>query len=196
MRALLFLISLAPILGCQSTQHDGHPPHVMKPDEGDRIWIFPESHEHLGSGGELQIYVDSKTHPHASASFAKFTLGVGGALPVHRHEKTEEFAYFLSGEGNAVFVDDHGNESEIPVSGGFVWYNPAGQWHSLRNTGNTPLSLVFATVPNEEMGLLSFFRKIGSTPGKLGTPMTMDQLMQIGADHDMILWSDPEEANE
>lgn len=196
MHVHLFLISLTPILGCQPTQHDGHSPQVMKPDKGDRIWTSLKSHEHRSSGGKLRIYVESKPHPHASASFAKFTLGESGALPVHRHEKTEEFAYSLSGEGNAGFVDDHGNESEIPESGDFVWHNPAGQWHSARNTGNTPLSLVFATVPSKEMGLLSFFRKIGSTSRKLGTQITVDQRMRIGADHVMTLRYDPEEAHE
>ena len=65
---------------------------------------FHESKDELGSGGELQIFIDPETHPEATASFAKYTLGVGGALPVHRHDKTEEFAYILSGEGAAVVV--------------------------------------------------------------------------------------------
>ena len=159
----------------------------MEPHEGDRLWMFPESRENLGSGGELQVFVDSETHPHAAASFARFTLGVGGALPVHRHDKTEEFAYFLSGEGVAVFLDDSGAESEIPVATGYVWYNPPGRWHAVRNTGSTPLSLVFATVPNEKKGLMSFFRRIGSTPGKEGTPISFEELQRIGAEHDMIL---------
>ena len=41
------------------------------------------------SGGKLQIFMDAESHPHASASFAKYELGVGGELPEHKHNKTE-----------------------------------------------------------------------------------------------------------
>jgi mannose-6-phosphate isomerase-like protein (cupin superfamily) len=133
--------------------------------------------------------VDAHTHPHARASFAKFTLGVGGALPVHRHDKTEEFAYFLSGEGAAVAIGEKGEEIEIPVSTGYVWYNPPGAWHAVRNTGSTPLSLVFATVPNEEKGLMSFFRRVCAGPGEAGTPLSPEDFARIGAEHDVILRS-------
>ena len=185
------LLAAVPVLA----QTEPHEPHVMGPDEGDVVWMSPESKDHLGSGGELQIYVDPETHPHATASFAKFTLGVGGSLPVHRHDKTEEFAYFLSGDGVAVFVAEDGQETEKPVGEGYVWYNPAGNWHAVRNTGDTPLVLIFATVPNEKKGLLSFFRKIGVTPGQEGTPMTLDELIEVGAEHDMILWTAPDDGS-
>lgn len=164
MKSSVFTAAVLLMTGCHGASPEAHAPPIMEPHEGDRLWLFPESKDHLGTGGELQIFVDSETHPHATASFAKFTLGVGGVLPVHRHDKTEEFAYFLSGEGVAVLLDDTGAESEIAVATGYVWYNPPGQWHAIRNTGSTPLSLVFATVPNENKGLMSFFRRIGSTP--------------------------------
>ena len=90
----------------------------------------------------------------------------------------------------AVFLDADGVESEVPVATGFVWYNPPGQWHAVRNTGTTPLSLVFATVPNERAGLMSFFRRVGSTPDREGTPISLEELERIGAEHDMILWKD------
>lgn len=187
MRPTILVIAALLSGGCRSTEPEAHAPRILEPHEGDRLWMFPESAEHLGSGGELQVFVDAQTHPHAGASFAKFTLGVGGALPVHRHEGTEEFAYFISGEGVAVLVDENGLESEVPVATGYVWYNPPGQWHAIRNTGSTPLSLVFATVPNEKEGLMSFFRRVGSTPGEEGTPLSLEELRRIGLEHDMIL---------
>ena len=184
-------LALAWPAGCRQPAR-GHEPVILEPDQGERVWMTPDSKDHLGQGGELQIYVDPETHPHAGASFAKFTLGVGGALPVHRHDKTEEFAYFLSGEGVAVFRDADGTETEHRVAPGYVWYNPPGQWHAVRNTGSTPLALVFATVPNEEQGLLSFFRRIGSTPGQEGQPITPEELRRLGAEHDMTLWPEDE----
>ena len=111
---------------------------------------------------------------------------------MHRHDRTEEFAYFLTGEGVAVFMDDDGVRSEHRIAPECVWYNPAGRWHTIRNTGDEPLALVFAIVPNEEMGLLSAFRKIGTTPGQEGAPIPFDELKRIGAQHDLILWEGEE----
>lgn len=159
---------------------------ILKPDEGDVVWFFAKSKDELGAGGELQIYLDHHSHPEAKAAFAKFTLGVGGALPTHKHEKTEEIAYFLSGEGIALYYEN-GEMQEVSVSAGYVWYNPVGGWHSVRNTGSDPLVMVFATIPNEEKGLLAFFRKIGVRPGEEATVLSPEEFGRIAAEHDLIL---------
>lgn len=159
---------------------------ILSPDEADNLWVFAESADSLGSGGEFHIYLDAETHPDARGSFAKFGLGVGGALPAHRHEKTEEISYFLAGEG-VVQVFENGELREIPVRAGHVWYVPPGAWHGLRNTGQEPLELVFATIPNEKEGLLSFFRRIGVAPGEEPTPLPPDEFARIAAEHDLIV---------
>ena len=159
---------------------------IWAPDEGDHLWVFAESKDNLGSGGEFHIYMDSETHPSASASFSRFALGVGGGLPEHRHDKTEEIAYFVSGEGVArIYVD--GEPNDVPVAPGYVWYNPPNVWHSITNTADEPLVLVFATIPNEKKGLLSFFRKISVKPGEEPTTLPPEEFANIATEHDMIL---------
>ena len=158
----------------------------MQPEDGDRLWVFAEAKDELGPGGDFQIYVDPVKFPKALASFAKFGLGVGGALPVHRHDKTEEIAYFISGQG-VLTVYDEGSPKDIPVRPGYVTYTPPGSWHAIRNTGDEPLVLVFAAIPNEKKGLLSFFRRIGVEPGKEATPLSPDDFARIAAEHDLIL---------
>ncbi|MCZ6595585.1 MAG: cupin domain-containing protein [Bacteroidetes bacterium] len=160
--------------------------HIMHPDDGDLYWAFPKTKDTLGSGGELIIYMDSENFPDAGAGFAKYSLGVGGALPAHKHEKTEEIAYIISGEGLAL---NYVNEEliEIPIKAGYVWYNPPAIWHSIKNTGDEPLILVFAVIPNEKKGLLSFFRKIGVEPGKEGTVLSPEEFDILANEHDMIL---------
>lgn len=159
---------------------------VWAAGEGDHFWVFPESKDHLGSGGEFHVYVDPETIPEAKASFSRFALGVDGALPEHRHEMTEEIAYFISGEGVArLYID--GEPRDVPVGPGHVWYNPPGEWHSVVNTGDEPLVLVFATIPNEEKGLLSFFRKISVKPGEEPASLPPDEFARIAAEHDLIL---------
>ena len=159
---------------------------IWAPGEGDHFWVFPESKDHLGPGGEFHVYVDPQTHPDALASFSRFALGVGGSLPEHRHDKTEELAYFISGEGTArLYVD--GEPQDVSVGPGYVWYNPRGVWHSVVNTGDEPLVLVFATIPNEEKGLLSFFRRISVRPGEEPIVLPPEEFGRIAAEHDLIL---------
>ena len=183
-RTIPFALALA-FFGCRAAPHTR--PVILDPHEGDQIWFSPESRDRLGSGGELQIYVDAETFPRARASFAKFNLGAGGELPVHRHDKTEEIAYILGGEGSVVVIDETGARVEVPISAGHVWYNPPGVWHGVKNTGTEPLSMVFATIPNEKEGLLSFFRRIGVAPGSEGTRLTPEEFERIGREHDLIL---------
>lgn len=159
---------------------------VMHPDSGQHVWVFPESKDKLGSGGKLQIYMDAESHPHASASFAKYELGIGGALPEHKHEKTEEIAYFLSGEGIVITYENE-KRIETLVKEGFVWYTAPGEYHSFKNTGNEPLKLIFAIIPNDKNGLLSFFKKVGAAPGKEATIFSPEEFSKIAAKHDLIL---------
>lgn len=165
---------------------------VWAPGDGEHLWIFPESSDELGSGGEFHVYLDPETTPQARASFARFALGVGGALPEHRHAKTEEIAYFISGQGVARLFHE-GEATEVEVGPGHVWYNPPGAWHSIRNTGDEPLVMVFATIPNEKKGLMSFFRKISVKPGEEPTTLPAEEFARIAAAHDMILRPPDEE---
>lgn len=197
--ALAVLALLVAVWGCtsaESQQKDetstrsagetAPPSVVMRSQDGDHFWVFAEAKDKLGSGGEFHVYVDPVRFPKALASFAKFGLGVGGALPVHRHDKTEEIAYFLSGEGTLT-VYENGSAKDIPVRAGYVTYTPPGSWHAIKNTGNGPLTLVFAAIPNEKKGLLSFFRRIGVKPGEVATPLSPEDFARIAAEHDLIL---------
>jgi hypothetical protein len=65
--------------------------------------------------------------------------------------------------------------------------NCSGQpaaWHTIRNTADEPMTLVFATVPNHETGLLSFFRKIGAKPGEAARIFSKEEMAKLGAEHD------------
>ena len=159
---------------------------IWAPDEGDHRWVFQKSADELGSGGEFHIYLDPVIDPMARASFAKFALGVGGALPEHRHDLTEEIAYFVSGEGVAR-VFEAGEPRDVPVGPGYVWYNPPGAWHAVVNTGDEPLVLVFATIPTEKKGLMSFFRRISVKPGEEPVTLPPEEFGRIATEHDLIL---------
>lgn len=164
---------------------DGRNVRVWGPGEGDRLWVFPKSKNELGPGGEFHIYLDHETEPRAKASFAKFSLGVGGALAEHRHETTEELAYLLSGRG-VVVMRENDKLKEVPVEPGSVWYIPPAAWHTIKNTAEEPMTLVFATIPNHETSLLSFFRKIGAEPGVAPPALSKEEITRLGAEHDFV----------
>ena len=151
-----------------NSTHSHTSKRIVKPDEAKQLWIFPESKDKLGSGGLLQIYMDSESHPNASSGFSKYELGVGGALPEHKHNKTEEIAYFLSGTGIVISYEND-QRIETTVKEGYVWYTAPGEWHSFQNTGDEPLKLVFASIPNAKHGLLHFFEAVGVEPNTLAT---------------------------
>lgn len=80
-----------------------------------------------------------------------------------------------------------GDLVETPINAGSVWHIPPGAWHSVKNTGTSPLVMVFATVPNVEKGLLPFFRRIATIPGQKPTVLGREELARIGAEHDFVL---------
>lgn len=159
---------------------------VWQPGDGDRLWVFPSGRDDIGTGGEFHIYTDPTTQPEATASFARFGLGAGGDLAEHRHERSEEFGYLISGEG-ALKRRDGGVLVELPIRPGTTWYVPPGAWHAVRNTATVPLVMVFATVPNVETGLLSFFREIGTLPGDPPKALSKEEVAAIGARHDFVV---------
>ncbi|WP_273273748.1 cupin domain-containing protein [Maribacter polysiphoniae] len=176
----------------ESHSHDNsthsHPgKSIVKPEDAQQLWIFPESKDKLGSGGLLQIYMDPESHPHASSGFSKYELGVGGALPEHKHNKTEEIAYFISGTGIVISYENN-ERKETMVKEGYVWYTAPGEWHSFQNTGNEPLKLVFATVPNAKHGLLDFFKNVGVAPGaEPSNTLSAEEFAKLASDNDLIL---------
>tara|TARA_R110002167_G_scaffold115853_9_gene290497 strand:- start:1941 stop:2636 length:696 start_codon:yes stop_codon:yes gene_type:complete len=170
-----------------STTHSHTSKRIVTPEDAQQLWIFPERKDKLGSGGLLQIYMDPESHPDASSGFSKYELGVGGALPEHKHNKTEEIAYFLSGTGIVISYENDVRIESI-VKEGYVWYTAPGEWHSFQNTGNEPLKLVFATVPNAKHGLLNFFKKVGVEPGKVpSNALSAEEFAKLASDNDLIL---------
>ena len=170
-----------------NSTHSHTSKRIVKPEDAQQLWIFPESKDKIGSGGLLQIYMDSESHPDASSGFSKYELGVDGALPVHKHNKTEEIAYFLSGTGIVISYENDERKETI-VKEGYVWYTAPGEWHSFQNTGNEPLKLVFATVPNAKHGLLDFFKKVGVEPGnEPSNALNAEEFTKLASDNDLIL---------
>ena len=67
---------------------------------------------------------------------SSFAAGTSTAMLSHA---TEELAYVVTGSGELRLDGD-----VVPYTAGSALYIPAGVWHSVVNTGNEPVTMVFA----------------------------------------------------
>ncbi len=87
-----------------------------------------------------KVFETRLSHPMASVMLVE--LAVAGAIPTHFHEKETETVYVLGGQGLLI----HGDvQAEVGVGAGASI--PPGLPHSLRNTGDMPLTLLAIHIP-------------------------------------------------
>lgn len=74
--------------------------------------------------------------PHVK-TFAKITVPAGTAMGYHQHVNDQEIYYILTGTGE---YNDNG--TILPLEAGDVFYCPAGDSHSISNTGEEDLTFI------------------------------------------------------
>ncbi len=72
----------------------------------------------------------------SALGFSSFAVGTSTAMLSHA---TEELAYVLSGRGEIRLDDD-----KVAYAAGSALFIPAGVWHAVANTGDEPVTMVFA----------------------------------------------------
>jgi len=75
-------------------------------------------------------------------SMGQNVTDVGSRIPEHAHEDTEEGMYLISGQGR--LITDEGEQDLVP---GMAIYMPPGVKHSIVNTGDEPMKLVWVYSP-------------------------------------------------
>jgi len=83
----------------------------------------------------------------ASVGARGFSMGqnvtaVGSRIPEHAHEASEEGMYIISGQGRLIT-----EEGEQELRAGMAIYMPPGVKHSILNTGDEELKLVWVYCP-------------------------------------------------
>ncbi len=71
-----------------------------------------------------------------SLGFSSFAPGTSTAMLAH---ETEELAYVLTGHGELQLDDE-----TVPYSAGSALFIPAGVWHTVVNTSNEAVTMVFS----------------------------------------------------
>ncbi|MEJ7695093.1 MAG: cupin domain-containing protein [Candidatus Limnocylindrales bacterium] len=72
----------------------------------------------------------------SALGFSSFAAGTSTAMLSH---STEELAYVLTGQGELRL-----DGKTVPYSAGSALFIPAGVWHAVANTGDTPVTMVFS----------------------------------------------------
>ena len=95
-----------------------------------------------------KVFENKATHPLADVLVAH--VETGAEIPWHVHDDASETAYVLVGEGVLKYAeaDKRDNPSQADLKVGVALTIPGGWWHSVLNTGATPLELfAFHTPP-------------------------------------------------
>jgi mannose-6-phosphate isomerase-like protein (cupin superfamily) len=78
------------------------------------------------------------------------TIPVGGNIGLELHADIDQFLRIESGEGRVFMGDTKDNlDFTQTVTADYSVFVPAGKWHNLVNTGNTPLKLYSIYAPVE-----------------------------------------------
>ncbi|WP_421904393.1 cupin domain-containing protein [Oceanobacillus halophilus] len=78
------------------------------------------------------------------------SIDVGGDIGLEVHPDVDQFLRIEQGQGMVQMGDSQNNlDFEVEVFDDYAIMVPAGKWHNLTNTGNTPLKLYTIYAPPE-----------------------------------------------
>ncbi|CAG7919374.1 unnamed protein product [Penicillium olsonii] len=127
---------------------------------------FSEQPAHEVAGGSVKI-VDPLTFPIASNfSAAVVTVHPGGMREVHWHPTSDEWTFFISGQGRATLFTAPNAATTFDYRGGDVGYFPKSNSHYIENTGDEDLVFV-EVLQAPSFTDMSLGQWIGSTPKQI-----------------------------
>jgi oxalate decarboxylase len=93
----------------------------------------------VAAGGTARI-VDSSNFPAASTIAAAYVeVEPGGMRELHRHPNTDEWQYYIAGQGLMTVFASSGKARTFDYQAGDVGYIPFAMGHYVENTGDEPL---------------------------------------------------------
>ncbi|CAG8945909.1 unnamed protein product [Penicillium salamii] len=127
---------------------------------------FSEQPAHEVAGGSVKI-VDPVTFPiAANFSAAVVTVRPGGMREIHWHPTSDEWTFFISGQGRATLFTAPNAATTFDYRGGDVGYFPKSNSHYIENTGDE--DLVFVEVLQAPLFTdMALGQWIGSTPKQI-----------------------------
>ena len=103
---------------------------------------FSEQPGHEVAGGSVKI-VDSSSFPiAANFSAAVVTVRPGGMREIHWHPTSDEWTFFIKGQGRATLFTAPDQATTFGYRAGDVGYFPQSNSHYIENTGNEDLQFL------------------------------------------------------
>ncbi|KAL3472544.1 RmlC-like cupin domain-containing protein [Aspergillus californicus] len=123
---------------------------------------FSEQPAHQVAGGSVKI-VDPLTFPAAfNFAAAVVTVHPGGMREIHWHPSSDEWTFFISGQGRATLFEAPSTATTFDFRASDVGYFPKSQSHYIENTGDE--DLVFLEVLQaDHFSDISLGQWLGST---------------------------------
>jgi oxalate decarboxylase len=123
------------------------PPDLVVDAVPSPAGVVPTSYTHRleaqgpveAAGGRARI-VDSSNFPAASTIAAALVeVDPGGLRELHWHPNTDEWQYYISGQGRMTVFASAGKARTFDFQAGDVGYIPFAMGHYIENTGDEPL---------------------------------------------------------
>jgi oxalate decarboxylase len=123
------------------------PPDLVADAVPSPAGVVPTTYTHRllaqdpieAAGGRARI-VDSSNFPAASTIAAALVeVDPGGLRELHWHPNTDEWQYFISGQGRMTVFASAGKARTFDFQAGDVGYVPFAMGHYIENTGDEPL---------------------------------------------------------
>jgi oxalate decarboxylase len=103
------------------------------------VYRLMEQEPMRSRGGSVRI-VDSTTFPISTTTAAALVeVEPGGLRELHWHPTTDEWQYYLEGQGRMTVFASGGKARTFDYLAGDVGYVPFAMGHYIENTGDTPL---------------------------------------------------------
>jgi mannose-6-phosphate isomerase-like protein (cupin superfamily) len=93
-------------------------------------------------GSEIRELMHPDLHGNTAQSLAEATIAPGAATRLHRHHRSEEIYFILTGDGHMTLGQEH-----FPVTAGDTVCIPPGTPHCVENRGPTPLRILCSCAP-------------------------------------------------
>ncbi|KAF7173976.1 hypothetical protein CNMCM5623_006246 [Aspergillus felis] len=127
---------------------------------------FSEQPAHEVAGGSVKI-VDPVTFPIASNfSAAVVTVKPGGMREIHWHPSSDEWTFFIRGQGRATLFSAPSTATTFDYRAGDVGYFPRSNSHYIENTGDEDL-LFLEVLQADKFTDIALGQWIASTPRQI-----------------------------
>ncbi|KAL4914679.1 RmlC-like cupin domain-containing protein [Aspergillus aurantiobrunneus] len=144
------------------------------PRAGTYSYHFSEQPAHIVPGGSVKI-VDPQTFPVANNfAAAVVTVHPGAMREIHWHTTSDEWSFFISGQGRATLFEAPSTATTFDFHPGDVGYFPMSHSHYIENTGDE--DLVFLEVLQaDHFSDIALGQWLGSTPRQIvGDTLNLD----------------------